>query len=180
MIVEQKLKEIEDLKPGTKFNNELLRELFLCSPQGGMRRSSKTNTLVLICNHIQSIYDDEWKNDVLYYTEMGQTGDQSFYFMQNKTLFQSNDNGVQIHLFEVFKDKEYTYTGKVKLAGKPFTGEQQDSLGKTRVVCIFPLKLLNNRLVLSDDIDSAFSIKEKEARKLSDDELKHRIAQRVL
>lgn len=42
---------------------------------------------------------------------MGQTGDQSFYFMQNKTLFESNDNGVQIHLFEVFKDKEYTYTG---------------------------------------------------------------------
>lgn len=88
MIVEQKLKEIEDLKPGTKFNNESLRELFLCSPQGGMRRSSKTNTLALICNHIQSIYDDEWKNDVLYYTGMGQTGDQSFYFMQNKTLFE--------------------------------------------------------------------------------------------
>lgn len=54
----------------TKINNAELCEVFGCSPQGGMRRSHKTNTLVIVSNHIKSIYDDRWVGDVLYYTGM--------------------------------------------------------------------------------------------------------------
>ena len=40
--------KIEALKAGATFNNNELCNLFQCSPQGGMRRSRRTNTLVLI------------------------------------------------------------------------------------------------------------------------------------
>lgn len=65
------------LAQGTILDNKKLCELFLCSPQGGMRKSNRTNTLVLITNHLNSIYNDIWKDDILYYTGMGQLGDQS-------------------------------------------------------------------------------------------------------
>lgn len=52
--------------PGTKLNNNELRETFGCSPQGGMRRAHKTNTLVIVSNHVESIYDDRWSGGVLH------------------------------------------------------------------------------------------------------------------
>jgi len=54
------------------------------------------------------------------YTGMGLKGEQSLDFMQNKTLNESNANGVDIHFFEVFTEKVYTYQGQVLLSGKPF------------------------------------------------------------
>ncbi|MFS1493312.1 hypothetical protein BCU32_003535 [Vibrio lentus] len=72
-------------KTGTKLNNTELCEVFGCSPQGGMRRSHKTNTLVIVSNHIKSIYDDRWSDGVLHYTGMGTNGDQSLTFQQ-KTI----------------------------------------------------------------------------------------------
>lgn len=72
------------LVPGAKLNNTELCEAFGCSPQGGMRRSHKTNTLVIVSNHIKSIYDDRWGGDILHYTGMGSKGDQSLTFQQIK------------------------------------------------------------------------------------------------
>ncbi|WP_327791155.1 DNA/RNA helicase domain-containing protein, partial [Vibrio anguillarum] len=51
------------LKADTKINNTELCELFGCSPQGGMRRAHKTNTLVIVSNHIKFIYDDRCQFD---------------------------------------------------------------------------------------------------------------------
>jgi 5-methylcytosine-specific restriction protein A len=45
----------------------------------------------------------------LHYVGMGLTGDQELGYKQNKTLNESNSNGVQVYLFEVFKKGEYTY-----------------------------------------------------------------------
>ena len=81
-----------NLSPGTVINNQELCNLFKCSPQGGMRRSKKTNTLVIISNHVQSIYDDRWIGDEFHYTGMGMEGDQSLEFAQNKTLAESSNN----------------------------------------------------------------------------------------
>ncbi|WP_458557964.1 restriction endonuclease [Bacillus cereus] len=36
-----------------------------------MRRSKKTNTLVLFSDYTKGIYDDRWEQGVLYYTGMG-------------------------------------------------------------------------------------------------------------
>ncbi len=63
-----------------------------------MRKSNSTNSLLIISDHTKSLYDDRWEEDTLYYTGMGQTGDQSLKFMQNKTLDESNENGVNIYL----------------------------------------------------------------------------------
>lgn len=53
------------LEIGIDINNISLCDIFKCSPQGGMRRSKKTNTLVLISNRITSTYTDTWDGDIL-------------------------------------------------------------------------------------------------------------------
>ena len=45
---------------GVDIDNSRLCEIFRCSPQGGMRRSKQTNTLVIVSNHVESIYEDRW------------------------------------------------------------------------------------------------------------------------
>ncbi len=121
-------------------NNELMA-IFKCSNTGGMRRSKKTNSLVIVCNHTKSFYQDKWKNGILHYTGMGLKGDQSLSFMQNKTLAESKTNGVEIHLFEVFETSKYTYKGEVSLSAEPYQDRQTDIDNQDRNVWIFPLKL---------------------------------------
>ncbi len=126
---------------GENLTNQQMYQLFKCSNAGGMRRSNKTNTLVLISDHTKSFYDDQWEEDELLYTGMGKTGDQSLDYMQNKTLFNSNENGIDVHLFEVDKPTIYNYIGKVILSRKPYKAKQKDINDNRRNVWIFPLKL---------------------------------------
>jgi len=163
------------ITPGTKIDNDALCDIFKCSPQGGMRKSNATNTLTIISNHVKSIYDDRWIDDVIHYTGMGLEGDQQIDYSQNKTLSQSGNNGVELHLFEVFIDKEYTYFGQVKLAGEPYQEEQLDTNGQSRTVWMFPLMLLEKTIPISqDDFDQLNKLKIKKAKRLSLEELKKR------
>jgi len=130
----------ELLQVNHKYSNKEICEFFLCAPQGGMRRSKRTNTLILIANHTNSIYEDKWTKDTMHYTGMGSIGDQSLNFAQNKTLANSAKDDIQVHLFEVFIPKEYTYLGEVYLSGKPFIEKQLDSEKSLRNVWVFPLK----------------------------------------
>lgn len=130
-----------NLNYGENLTNEQMYQLFKCSNAGGMRRSKETNTLVLISDHTKTFYNDRWEEDELLYTGMGLSGNQSLDYMQNKTLFNSNENRVDVHLFEVNKPTVYTYIGKVILSRKPFQEEQVDINGNRRKVWIFPLKL---------------------------------------
>lgn len=158
-------------------DNAKLVEIFKCSTQGGMRRATQTNSLVLVSNHVKSIYDDRWEDGVLHYTGMGMKGDQSLDFMQNKTLAQSGSNGVNLYLFEVFKEREYTYIGQVQLAANPYEEPQLDDEAHMRKVWIFPLKPIDqNSHVIIDQatLDELYSTKIKEAKRLSDEELKKR------
>ena len=158
---------------GTKLDNIELCETFGCSPQGGMRRAHKTNTLVIVSNHIKSIYDDRWVDGVLHYTGMGTKGDQSLTFQQNKTLAESRTNGVSVHLFEVFKDQEYTYVGEVVLGGEPYSEIQDDEQGNPRKAYIFPLKLVTGeRLVRKEDRDSVESVRTRKAKRMTLEELR--------
>ena len=161
------------LKQGQELSNKELTEIFKCSPQGGMRKSNKTNTLVIISNHIKSIYNDRWIEDVFHYTGMGMEGDQSLDFAQNKTLANSESNGVNIHLFEIFRDKTYTYIGRVYLADKPYTEIQPDFHGHNRKVWVFPLKLCDSALppIHGEILESVITAKEREAKRLPKEEL---------
>ena len=160
--------------PGQTLSNQDLCQTFLCSPQGGMRRSLKTNSLVLISNHVESIYDDRWVGDVFHYTGMGQEGDQSLSFAQNRTLAESASNGVSLHLFEVERPKEYIYQGQVRLAGAPYTEMQPDQLRKLRRVYVFPLQLVEGSQVAIDSSQHAAAevARQKKAGKLALDELR--------
>ncbi|WP_241794286.1 HNH endonuclease [Vibrio breoganii] len=141
-----------------------------------MRRSHKTNTLVLISNHIKSIYDDRWDGNVLHYTGMGTTGDQNLSFAQNKTLAESPISGVSVHLLEVFKDQEYTYVGQVELVSPPYTERQPDENGTHRLVYVFPLQLQGEqeRIIPDEDKLNVQDTKAKKAARLKTPELKAR------
>ncbi|WP_215878999.1 HNH endonuclease [Acidithiobacillus ferrooxidans] len=166
-----------DLKPGQVIDNDTLCEIFKCGPQGGMRRSKTTNSLVIVSNHVTSIYDDRWDGDVLHYTGMGQAGDQRLTFMQNRTLAESGENGVHVFLFEVHHPREYTYCGEVKLAAPPYEDHQPDGAENNRVVWMFPVKLVTAEAILDKDtIEEPYQAKLKQARRLSDEELLKRAA----
>ncbi len=136
-------RERAELHPGDVIDNRQLCAIFKCSPQGGMRRSHRTNTLVIISDYVKSIYGNRWLGDICYYVGMGLRGDQNLGFMQNKTLYESNKNGVKVHLFEVFVAGEYTYKGEVRLVGEPFEEIQPDADGKQRLVWVFPLQTID-------------------------------------
>jgi len=167
---------IKDLKLGSHYSNDDICNTFLCSPQGGMRRSQKTNTLVLVANHVKSIFDDRWDGNTMNYTGMGLKGDQSLDFMQNKTLSESNANGVNIHFFEVFTEKVYTYQGQVVLSDKPFQEQQDDEDGNSRSVWVFPLRRTDSStpIIPKVELDKTFERKLKRASTLALDELKSR------
>ena len=161
------------INKGDVINNEELTELFKCSTQGGMRRSHKTNTLVLVSNHVKSIYSDRWFGKELHYTGMGSSGDQTL-GTQNKTLYESNLNGVEVHLFEVFELREYTYQGVVVYNGKGYQENQTDIDGNQRKVWMFPLELKDGKPVRVNDtvIKKLQETKQKSLRKLNTKQIK--------
>lgn len=128
------------LEIGEEINNARLCEIFGCGLQGGMRKSNKTNTLVIVSDYTRGIYHDKWIAGVLHYTGMGLSGDQDINYMQNRTLNESDYNGVDVHLFEVMDPTVYTYCGRIKLVGKPYTEIQPDQDGIKRKVWMFPVQ----------------------------------------
>jgi 5-methylcytosine-specific restriction protein A len=105
-----------------------------------MRRSKVTNTLVLISDHTRGGFRDRWQGSILHYAGISLAGDQGLDYRQNKTLKESDTNGVEVHLFEVFRPGEFFYHGIVKLAGRPFQEKQSDDNDNGRLVWMFPLQ----------------------------------------
>lgn len=156
------------LNTGDELTNNGMRELFKCGNMGGMRRSKRTGTLVIISDDTKGLYRDVWKDGVLHYTGMGKTGDQVLNGNQNETLYYSETNGVVVHLFEVMKKTIYTYRGIVRLADEPYRAEQPDDNGNMRSVWMFPIKpVISAADILAEPA-------EKEITKLSNRELARR------
>lgn len=135
-------KDIE-LKVGTILNNKQITEVFHCQYEGGIRKSKKLNVLVLINDPKYGLYQNRWKENVLFFTAIGRKGEQSLQEpWQNRELAHSEENGQKLFLFEKQKPSHYEYKGEVKKDGEPFTEKQQDEEGKERNVFVFPLKLV--------------------------------------
>lgn len=132
------------VRQGDVIDNERLREIFKCSSQGAVRRSLKTNCLVLIADHTRPACDDKWIGKTFHFTGMGLSGEQGLSFNQNKALCDSNENGTRLFLFEVYEAGNYMYVGEVELALNPYLSRQTDSEKKTRDVTVFPLLLRGN------------------------------------
>ncbi len=128
------------MKQGDIVDNDSICKEFLCSSQGGMRRSHRTNSLVLISGTKRSIYGDRWNGEVFHYTGMGLHGDQSLYGGQNWTLASSPKSRVKVYLFEAIDKNQYRFEGEVQLASDPYQEQQSDSEGRPRLVWVFPLR----------------------------------------
>lgn len=129
-----------NLRIGQVLKNADIVEVFKCGNMGGMRRSRKTNTLVIVSDYTKGLYHDKWIGGVLHYTGMGKSGDQDINWAQNKTLAECDTNGVDVHLFEVIDMGEYIYCGRIELVGKPYTDKQPGDDGKERQVWMFPIR----------------------------------------
>lgn len=151
-------------------NNEITKA-FKVGNMGGMRRSKATESLVIISDHTKGLYDDKWYGDELHYTGMGKNGDQTLTGNQNKTLAESDTNGVEVHLFEVFNPSEYIYRGVVHLCDKPYQDDQKDASGNLRKVWIFPLRTEAHTTVSKVSFDSYSKRQERKAKELSLPEL---------
>ena len=158
-------------------NSDIIAE-FQCGNMGGMRRSKATNSLIIISDHTKGLYEDKWYGDILHYTGMGKNGDQDLFFRQNKTLAQSETNGVEVHLFEVFVPTEYIYRGIVSLMDKVYQDNQKGEDGVPRKVWMFPLKLHEGSQTISESLLTKHrKEKEKLAEKLSLSNLQKRAEQ---
>jgi len=161
----------------TVTNTDISAE-FQCGNMGGMRRAKATNSLIIISDHTKGLYDDKWYGDILHYTGMGKNGDQSRSFSQNKTLSESDHNGVAVYLFEVLVRTEYIYRGAVSLAGEPYQEIQNGEDGIARKVWMFPLQLhVNLQTTPEASIKKYIRDKEKKAERLSLRELEKKAEQ---
>lgn len=161
------------LRVGAKLNNDELSDLFKVGNVGGMRWSSTHNCLVIVADHTKSLYDDRWEGDVLLYTGMGRSGDQTL-TGQNGRLARDNTT---VHLFEVFKPNVYIYAGKAIRAGEIREERQPDDQHKDRRVYVFPLRLLNGGarpIPEPRDVEKIRASREYAFNKLSMEELKRR------
>ena len=109
---------------------------------------------------------------------MGLIGDQSLSFAQNKTLAESDTNGVSVYLFEVHEEGKYLYHGQVHLVGKPYQENQPDQNDQPRKVWMFRVQLVDNSPPAP--LDEEIFIKnqesyERKAARLSMDELRQKI-----
>jgi 5-methylcytosine-specific restriction enzyme A len=170
--------QIEKLpSPGDALTNKEIGHRFAVGNMGGMRRSTKLNLLVLISDPFKGLYQDRWNGEVLHYTGMGQTGDQSLTHAQNRTLAESGTTGIPVHLFEALEPMKYTYAGAVELADAPYQEEQFDDKGELRKVWMFPLTLKGRAAKPKLTDEQARAIEENQAqiaRRLSTEQLRTR------
>jgi len=163
--------------PGDVLTNEDIKRCFIVGNSGGMRRNRKGNLLVLISDPFKGMYQDRWHGDILHYTGMGPTGNQSLSYSQNRTLAQSPKSKISLHLLEALDPQKYTYVGEVDLVGAPFQEDQFDHTGQFRKVWMFPVKVKGGGKVPTPDEKQVRGIEEsqaREARRLSTQELKQR------
>ena len=166
------------VRPGDVLSNSDLSKKFAVGNMGGMRRSRKLNHLVLVSDPTKVLYDDRWEGDLLLYTGEAKSGDQS-YVRQNRTLAESTNTKIPVHLFEVFTATRYTYAGEVRLAGDPRTEQQIGEDGEIRQVIMFPLRLLSGGqkgIPSRDSLEKISTARRKKLGKLSLSDLKRRAA----
>ena len=166
-----KQREPADVNIGEELTNQKIVEIFKCGNQGGMRRSTKKNCLVLITDHTKSLYHDRMDSEgVLHYTGMGKIGDQTL-SRQNKTLYNSRISDIKILFFEKYSEKSlYKFIGEVELINEPYQEIQADEKGELRKVYVFPLSLINAESfppILASDLYEITKHEEKKVRKLS-------------
>ena len=164
--------------PGDVLTNTDIQRRFDVGTMGGMRRSHKRGLLILISDPFKGLYRDRWDGNVLHYTGTGRIGDQSLTHSQNKTLNESPETKIPVHLLEALEPLSYTYAGEVELVGSPYQEEQLDDENKIRKVWMFPIRVKSGGIIPELTESQAREIEkrqEQKVRKLSTPKLKARV-----
>ena len=135
---------VTSLKKGETITNERLREIFRCSSQGAIRRSLKTDSIILVSDHTRPGCNDKWIGRTFHFTGMGFSGEQGLSFNQNKALCEADEKGTGLYLFEIFSSDQYTYAGEVRFADNPYLSRQADNMKNVRDVTVFPLMIIDS------------------------------------
>lgn len=133
---------VPPFKPGYIASNAEVMANFHCACEGGIRPANATDSIVLVLNHTKMNHQDDWHDGILWFRGAGNHGDQTLAKGRNKTLNTAFATGRPVYLFEVFKPKQYTFRGRMQLAGEPFQQDSPDAEGTIRKVWIFPLELI--------------------------------------
>lgn len=157
---------------GQEYTNEEIAESFKCATKGSIRKSHTSKAIVIFSDHTgESVFEDFWLNNKLHYNGVGE-GNQTISKGENKLLANSTKDKVKVYLFETFYDDLHTFTGEVILVDDPYTFTEKDSTGVNRIVYKFPLKIVNEDILLDDQkfVDARDLLEEK-VNKLTFDEL---------
>lgn len=167
---------ISDFKRQKVYSSYEINSVFKVSDQGGgIRASNTTNTIVLTLFPDNGIYVNKWVGNELHYIGSGQEGDQSLTRM-NKSLFDAEDMGRSIHLFESLRSNEYLYHGKVEVLGSPHIIRQPDINNVLRNVLVFRLRVLDGNgaaPIREKDYNEMLEKRRKSILKLSIEELEN-------
>ena len=138
-IYYENILDIENIKIGEIYTREQLMNLFKISGQAGMMKTNTLDALVLISSPTNGTYEDsEIIDGKILYTGEGLTGDQQLN-KNNKTLYDSLDENLNVYLFSKDEDLQYIFEGQVRLYDKPYETYENDRLGNKRIVWKFPL-----------------------------------------
>ena len=103
--------------PGEVITNRQLMSTFRCACEGGIRYSSRTDTIVLVINNTQSGRPNIWKDGILEFagqiTKNGETLQGA-----NRRLEEFLRENGDIFLFEVNEPRKYEFKGRVQQAGE--------------------------------------------------------------
>lgn len=124
------------LLPGEIIGNRRLMDIFHCACEGGIRYSTKTDTVVIVVNNTKNGLPNLWQNGILEFA--GRPFKQQD-IMQggNRRLEQFLSANGDVFLFVVNKPGEYEYKGSVRAAA-PYRIEENSD--KVRYP-VFPLLL---------------------------------------
>lgn len=141
------------------YSNQDIKNTFGGNSQAGVRYSAENKHIVIIANHNSknSPYQDTWIQNTLYYTGTGKKGNQTE--SQNKRLINANKEKTPVYLFESFNAGEYTYRGQVYV-GTVDKVNEPDSIGDTREVYKFPLKLKDTSSLIKKNIIDRYKKRE--------------------
>lgn len=93
-------------------------DIFRCACEGGVRYSSRTNTVVLVVNNTKKGLPNKFVNGILEFAgkPLKENGALAG---SNRRLAQSLAEKGDIFLFEVNQPGKYEFKGKIMAAGKP-------------------------------------------------------------
>lgn len=128
------------IEVGETINNRQLMDIFHCACEGGIRYSSKTQTIILVINNTKKGIPNVWHGNIIEFA--GRPFKQMENFTgANKRLEQFLSTNGAVFLFEVNDPGKYEFRGRVQLMAKIHIAET-DGVSYP----VFPLLLMTPKL----------------------------------